>query len=162
MSRGVNKVILIGNLGADPKIRPSHPETIVAHIRIATTRAWRDKVSGELREDTEWHRIVFFGRLAEVARDYLRKGRRVYVEGRLKTSKWQDQETGSDRYMTEVIANELQILDSRETSSPMSSGATIRKQVKSADRPVGSVNQQSQTYTSGASLAEWDADDVPF
>ncbi len=112
MSRGVNKVILIGNLGADPETRYTASGSAVSNIRLATSRNWRDKQSNELREETEWHRVVLFGRLGEVAGEYLRKGARVYVEGRLQTRKWQDQQ-GQDRWTTEVVAEDMQMLDSR-------------------------------------------------
>ncbi len=109
----VNKVILIGNLGKDPETRYSPNGGAICNVRIATTRNWKDKASGEKREETEWHSIVFYDRLAEIAGEYLKKGRPVYVEGRLKTRKWQDKE-GQDRYTTEIIATEMQLLGSRE------------------------------------------------
>ena len=112
MARGVNKVILIGNLGNDPDTRYTQGGSAIANISLATTSAWRDKESGETQERTEWHRVVFFGRLAEIASEYLRKGSGVYVEGRLQTRKWQDQ-NGNDRYTTEVVANEMQMLSNR-------------------------------------------------
>jgi single-strand DNA-binding protein len=109
----VNKVILVGNLGRDPEIRYSTSGAAICNITIATSRQWKDKASGEKREETEWHRVVFYDRLAEIAGEYLKKGRPVYVEGRLKTRKWQDKE-GQDRYTTEIIAEEMQLLGSRE------------------------------------------------
>ncbi len=109
MARGVNKVILVGNLGADPDTRYMPSGAAVTNIRIATSESWKDKQTGEQQERTEWHNIAFFGRLAEIAAEYLRKGSQVYVEGRLRTRKWQDQQ-GNDRYTTEVIANEMQML----------------------------------------------------
>ena len=112
MARGVNKVILVGNLGADPDTRYMPSGAAVTNIRIATSESWKDKQSGEQQERTEWHSIAFFGRLAEIAAEYLRKGSQVYVEGRLRTRKWQDQQ-GNDRYTTEVIANEMQMLGGR-------------------------------------------------
>jgi single-strand DNA-binding protein len=112
MARGVNKVILVGNLGADPDTRYMPSGAAVTNIRIATSESWKDKQSGEQQERTEWHNIAFFGRLAEIAAEYLRKGSQVYVEGRLRTRKWQDQQ-GNDRYTTEVIANEMQMLGGR-------------------------------------------------
>ncbi len=112
MARGINKVILIGNLGADPEVRYMPSGAAVANLRIATSEAWRDKQTGEQQERTEWHRVVLFRRLGEIAGEYLRKGAKVYVEGRLQTRKWQGQD-GADRYTTEIIANELQMLDSR-------------------------------------------------
>jgi len=115
MARGVNKVILVGNLGQDPEIKYMPSGQAVCNITIATTESWKDKTSGEKVEKTEWHRIVFFRRLAEIAGEYLRKGSQVYVEGRLQTRKWQDQ-SGNDRYTTEIVANEMQMLGSRGSS----------------------------------------------
>ena len=112
MARGINKVILVGNLGADPETRYTAGGSAVTKIRVATSESWRDKQSGEQQERTEWHRVTFFGRLAEIAGEYLSKGRQVYIEGTLRTSKWQDQ-NGQDRYTTEVIANEMQMLGGR-------------------------------------------------
>ncbi|HLS56691.1 MAG TPA: single-stranded DNA-binding protein [Zeimonas sp.] len=109
----VNKVILIGNLGRDPETRYAPSGSAICNVRIATTRNWKDKASGEKREETEWHSVVFYDRLAEIAGEYLKKGRPVYVEGRLKTRKWQDKD-GQDRYTTEIIATEMQLLGSRE------------------------------------------------
>jgi single-strand DNA-binding protein len=112
MARGINKVILIGNLGKDPEVRYSPSGAAVTNITMATSESWRDKQTGEQQERTEWHRIVFFGKLAEIAGEYLRKGSKCYVEGRLQTRKWQGQD-GQDRYTTEIVANEMQMLDSR-------------------------------------------------
>jgi|ERR1700728_1498835 single-strand DNA-binding protein len=112
MARGINKVILIGNLGADPETRAMPSGTTVANLRVATSESWRDKQSGEQQERTEWHRVAFFGRLAEVAGEYLRKGSQVYIEGSLRTRKWQDKQ-GNERYSTEIIGNELQMLGGR-------------------------------------------------
>jgi single-strand DNA-binding protein len=109
----VNKVILIGNLGKDPETRYAPSGGAICNVRIATTRNWKDKASGEKREETEWHSVVFYDRLAEIAGEYLKKGRPVYVEGRLKTRKWQDKE-GQDRYTTEIIAESMQLLGSRD------------------------------------------------
>lgn len=112
----VNKVILVGNLGKDPETRYATSGAAICNITVATSRQWKDKASGEKREETEWHRVVFYDRLAEIAGEYLKKGRPVYVEGRLKTRKWQDKE-GQDRYTTEIIADEMQLLGSREGGS---------------------------------------------
>ena len=109
----VNKVILIGNLGRDPENRYTTSGAAICNITLATSRQWKDKASGKKREETEWHRVVFYDRLAEIAGEYLKKGRPVYVEGRLKTRKWQDKE-GQDRYTTEIIAEEMKLLGSRE------------------------------------------------
>ncbi|MBV1960437.1 MAG: single-stranded DNA-binding protein [Immundisolibacteraceae bacterium] len=112
MARGINKVILVGNLGKDPEIRYSASGAAIANITIATSDSWKDKQTGEKQERTEWHRVVFFNRLAEVVGEYLKKGSQVYVEGRLQTRKWQDKE-GQDRYTTEIVASEMQMLGSR-------------------------------------------------
>jgi single-strand DNA-binding protein len=112
MARGVNKVILIGNLGADPETRAMPSGSTVANLRIATSESWRDKTSGEQQERTEWHRVALFGRLAEIASEYLRKGSQVYIEGSLRTRKWQDKQ-GQERYSTEIVGNELQMLGGR-------------------------------------------------
>lgn len=109
----VNKVIIVGNLGKDPETRYSPNGGAICNVRVATTRNWKDKNSGERKEETEWHSVVFYDRLAEIAGEFLKKGRPVYVEGRLKTRKWQDKE-GQERYTTEVIATEMQLLGSRE------------------------------------------------
>ena len=112
MARGVNKVILVGNLGADPEVRYTQAGAAVTTVSIATTDSWKDKQSGERQERTEWHRVVFFSRLAEIAGEYLKKGSQIYVEGRIQTRKWQDKD-GNDRYTTEVVGNEMQMLGSR-------------------------------------------------
>ena len=112
MARGINKVILICNLGADPETRAMPSGMTVANIRVATSENWKDKQSGENKERTEWHNVAMFGRLGEIAGEYLKKGSKVYIEGSLRTRKWQDKQ-GNDRYTTEIIANEMQMLDSR-------------------------------------------------
>ena len=118
MARGINKVILIGNLGADPETRYMPSGSAVTNLRLATSESWKDKQSGEQQERTEWHRVAMFGRLAEIAAEYLRKGSQVYIEGSLRTRKWQDKD-GNDRWSTEVIANEMQMLGGRaEVSAP--------------------------------------------
>ncbi|MBI4005598.1 MAG: single-stranded DNA-binding protein [Gammaproteobacteria bacterium] len=139
MARGVNKVILIGNLGNDPDIRYTADGKAVANISIATSDQWKDKNTGEQQEKTEWHRVVFFGRLAEIVGEYLKKGSQVYVEGRLQTRKWQDKE-GKDRYTTEVVANEMQMLGARgggsagfEQSPPQDETTEKSTSSKSAD-----------------------------
>ncbi len=116
MARGVNKVILVGNLGADPETRAMPSGSSVANLRIATTESWRDKQSGEQQERTEWHRVALFGRLAEIAAEYLHKGSQVYIEGSLRTRKWQDKQ-GNERYSTEIVASEMQMLWGRGGSS---------------------------------------------
>ena len=138
----INKVILIGNLGRDPETRYSPNGGAICNVSIATTRSWKDKTSGERREETEWHRVVFYDRLAEIAGEYLRKGRPVYVEGRLQTRKWQDKE-GVERYTTEIIATEMQMLGSREGggAGEMDAGApretASRPPAAAAKKPVG-------------------------
>lgn len=112
MARGINKVILIGNLGGDPEVRYMPSGGAVTNVTIATSESWKDKQTGEQTDRTEWHRVVFFNRLAEIAGEYLRKGSKVYIEGRLQTRKWQDK-SGQDRYTTEIIAGEMQMLDSK-------------------------------------------------
>lgn len=111
-SRGINKVILIGNLGADPEVRYTQNSTAIANLSVATSETWKDKQTGEQREQTEWHRVVCYRRLAEIAGEYLRKGSKVYIEGRLQTRKWQGQD-GKDNYTTEIVCNDMQMLDSR-------------------------------------------------
>jgi single-strand DNA-binding protein len=122
MARGINKVILIGNLGADPETRAMPSGTTVANLRVATSENGRDKQSGEQQERTEWHRVALFGRLAEVAGEYLKKGSQVYIEGSLRTRKWQDKQ-GNDRYSTEIIGNELQMLGGRGGAGGAGTGA---------------------------------------
>jgi single-strand DNA-binding protein len=112
MARGINKVILIGNLGADPEVRYMPSGNAVTNVNLATSESWKDKQSGQMQERTEWHRVVFFNRLAEIAGEYLRKGSKVYIEGSLRTRKWQGQD-GQDRYTTEIVASEMQMLDGR-------------------------------------------------
>ena len=112
MARGINKVILVGNLGQDPDTKAMPSGMTVCNIRLATSESWKDKQSGEMKEQTEWHSVAMFGRLAEIAGEYLRKGSQVYIEGRLRTRKWQDKQ-GNDRYTTEIVANEMQMLGGR-------------------------------------------------
>lgn len=140
----VNKVILVGNLGRDPETRYTADGSAVTNISVATTSTWKDKTSGEKREETEWHRVTFFGRLAEIAGEYLRKGAPVYIEGRLKTRKWQDKE-GQTRYSTDIIAEQLQMLGSRREDGDQARG-----------RP-------SDDAAPGASEGEYNHDDdIPF
>ena len=137
MARGINKVILIGNFGADPEVKYMPSGDPVTTIRLATSESWKDKSTGENVEKTEWHRVVFFKRLAEIAGEYLKKGSKIYVEGRLQTRKWQGQD-GQDRYTTEIVGNEMQMLDSRGGTAPMSSGAsTTAKQPAMATESAG-------------------------
>jgi len=117
MSRGVNKVVLVGNLGQDPDMRYMPSGSAVTNIRIATSEQWKDKQTGEAKERTEWHSVTLFGRLGEIAAEYLRKGSQVYIEGKLRTRKWQDKQ-GNDRWTTEVVANEMQMLGRRGPVAP--------------------------------------------
>jgi single-strand DNA-binding protein len=122
MARGVNKVILVGNLGKDPETRYMPSGSAVTNLTLATSESWKDKQSGEAQERTEWHRIAMFGRLAEIAAEYLRKGSQVYIEGKLRTRKWQDKE-GKDRYTTEIVADEMQMLGAKGGGAGASAGA---------------------------------------
>jgi len=142
-SRGVNKVILIGNLGADPEVRYTQNSTAIANLSIATSESWKDKATGEPREQTEWHRCVAYRRLGEIAGEYLKKGSKVYIEGRLQTRKWQGQD-GQDRYTTEIVVNELQMLDSRGTEQSGNKPGTNWEQ-----RPSSSPAPQPQPQQSG-------------
>ena len=127
MARGVNKVILVGTLGQDPDTRYTPSNAAVANLSIATNESWKDKQTGEQKEKTEWHRVVMFNRLAEIATEYLRKGSQVYIEGKIQTRKWEDKD-GNDRYTTEIVANEMQMLGGRSAgntgSSPMNSNSS--------------------------------------
>jgi len=129
MARGINKVILIGHLGADPETRYMPSGSAVTNLRLATSVSWRDKETGEQQERTEWHNVALFGRLAEIAAEYLRKGSQVYIEGRLRTRKWQDRD-GNDRYTTEIIANDMQMLGGRPGA-----GAPARAQAAPSNEP---------------------------
>jgi len=154
MARGVNKVILVGNLGKDPEVRYSPNGQAVANVTIATSESWKDKTSGEKQERTEWHRIVFFGRLAEIAGEYLKKGAQIYIEGRLQTRKWQDKD-GHDRYTTEIVANEMQMLGSR-------SGAGMPSEPAMESAPAGaSASSGARPGAKAAVGADFD-DDIPF
>ena len=138
MARGVNKVILVGNLGKDPETRYMPSGGAVTNITVATSESWKDKQTGQQQERTEWHRIVFFNRLAEIAAEYLKKGSKVYLEGSLRTRKWQGQD-GQDRYTTEIVANEMQMLDSRgsaggDYSNQQSSQAPAQQPAAPADQ----------------------------
>ena len=145
MARGVNKVILVGNLGQKPEIRYTQTDSAVANLSLATSESWKDKETGEQREKTEWHKIVYFGKLAEIAEQYLDKGSKVYVEDKLQTRKWQDKETGADRYTTEVVGNELTMLDSKNSSG-------INE----------SQNFESNSSQSDQAQGDFNEDDIPF
>ena len=158
MARGVNKVILIGNLGADPETRAMPSGTTVANLRVATSESWRDKQTGEQQERTEWHRVAFFGRLAEVAGEYLRKGSQVYIEGSLRTRKWQDKE-GKDRYSTQIVGNDLQMLGARGGGGGGSGGGMAPG--GSGAGAGGREHAGEDTGGGGGSGEEFD-DDIPF
>jgi single-strand DNA-binding protein len=160
MARGVNKVILVGHLGADPETRAMPSGMTVSNLRLATSESWKDKQSGEQQERTEWHNVALFGRLGEIAGEYLRKGSQVYIEGRLRTRKWQDKE-GHDRYTTEIQVNDMQMLDGRggggggedyaggggaRSSAPPSRGSAPAKPASAAEHGGGSFED----------------DDIPF
>ena len=153
MARGINKVILIGNLGADPETRSMPSGGVVTNIRLATSESWKDKQSGEQKERTEWHNVVFFNRLGEIAAEYLRKGSQCYIEGSLRTRKWQDKE-GKDRYTTEIIADEMQMLGGRGGG-----GGEGRSSGSYENARSGSAPQPSAAPAGGAD--DFD-DDIPF
>ncbi|MES9858880.1 MAG: single-stranded DNA-binding protein [Sedimenticola sp.] len=157
-SRGVNKVILIGNLGQDPEVRYMPNGNAVANVTLATSETWKDKNTGENQEKTEWHRIVFFRRLAEVVGEYLKKGAKVYIEGRLQTRKWQGQD-GQDRYTTEIVADQMQMLDSRGGGS-----ANFDSSHSSAPASAPAPAQQSAPSQSASAPMTDNGfdDDIPF
>lgn len=157
MARGINKVILVGNLGKDPEMRYTPGGAAVANITIATSDSWKDKQSGEKQERTEWHRVVFFNRLAEVVGEYLKKGSQVYIEGRLQTRKWQDQ-SGQDRYTTEVVASEMQMLGSRGGGG---GGASMDDDDASFDQTPRSAPKPAPASNATAAADDFD-DDIPF
>ena len=148
MARGINKVILIGHLGADPETRYMPSGGAVTNIRLATTESWKDKQSGEQQERTEWHRVAIFGRTAEIAAEYLRKGSQVYIEGRLRTRKWQDNQ-GNERYTTEIVANDMQMLGGR---SGMGEPPPTER---------GAEDTTTRRTAAAAPAEEFD-DDIPF
>ncbi len=125
MGRGINKAVILGTLGKDPEIRYASNGNAVVNLSVATNESWRDKQTGEAQEHTEWHRIVIFGKLGEIASQYLKKGAQVYFEGRIKTNKWQDQ-SGTNRYTTEIIASEMQMLGKRSGSSAPAGSSAVR------------------------------------
>jgi len=153
MSRGVNKVILLGNIGQDPQSRAMPSGKAVVNLRIATSKQWRDRQTGENKEATEWHTVVMFDRLAEIAAEYLRKGSQVYIEGELRTRKWQDKE-GHDRYSTEIVANEMQMLGGRGAAG---AGAGAGR-----DRPAAEPGEGRSPRAEPAGVAENFDDDIPF
>lgn len=153
--RGVNKVIIVGNLGKDPEVRYLPSGGAVAKITVATSESWKDKQSGEKQERTEWHNIEFFGRLAEIAGEYLKKGAKVYVEGSLRTDKYQDKQTGQDRYTTKIVANEMQMLDGR-------TGGTSSFANEDAPAAGAASPRRNQAPAPAASAGNDFDDDIPF
>lgn len=166
-SRGVNKVILVGNLGKDPEVRYMSSGAAVTNVTIATSESWKDKQSGEQQERTEWHNVVFFNRLAEIAGEYLKKGGKVYVEGSLRTRKWQDK-NGQDRYTTEIVANEMQMLDSRGAGgggAGYSGGSGYSGgQQQQRDNAIPGPSSPAQTSSAPPAAGSFDDfdDDIPF
>lgn len=168
MARGLNKVMLIGNLGADPEVRYTTGNSAVTNIRLATAESWRDKESGEQQERTEWHRVVFFGRLAEIAGEYLKKGSQVYIEGSIRTRKWTDKE-GQEKYTTEIVANEMQMLGGRAGGGGMGGGGDYEGGGNRSSGPRGGGGSGGGNARSGGSSArdqgpppdDFD-DDIPF
>ena len=163
----VNKVILIGNLGKDPEIRYAPSGSAICNITLATSRNWKDKTTGERQEETEWHRVVFFDRMAEVAGEYLKKGKSVYIEGRLKTRKWTDKE-GAEKYTTEVMADKMEMLGSREGGGGGSGGSGGSEDVGSASAPsqrsappARSAPASKPAAKSSTGFDDMD-DDIPF
>jgi len=149
MARGINKVILVGNLGRDPETRYTPEGAAVTNLALATSESWKDKQSGEMQERTEWHRVVIYGRLAEIASEYLKKGAKVYIEGKLRTSKWQDKATGVDKYSTDIIASEMQMLDSKGGNGGGYSAPAAQQPARSNDAPEMGVSDSFD-------------DDIPF
>jgi single-strand DNA-binding protein len=172
MARGINKVILVGNLGADPETRAMPSGTTVANLRIATSESWRDKQSGEQQERTEWHRVVLFGRLGEIAAEYLKKGSQVYIEGSLRTRKWQDKQ-GTERYSTEIVGNDMQMLGGRGGGGGMggpaggaggSGAGSAQGGSSGGGRGGDSFPEYSPSESGGAASGGRDDfdDDIPF
>ncbi len=170
--RGVNKVIIVGNLGNDPETRYTPSGSAITNISIATSESWKDKQTGQAQERTEWHRVVFFNRLAEIAGEYLRKGSKVYVEGSLRTRKWQDQ-AGVDRYTTEIVGNEMQMLDSRGGGADMGAGGSAASggysqdssgygQASAAPRQAPAPQQNPAAAAPGKQDFDGFDDDIPF
>ena len=175
MARGVNKVILVGNLGADPEVRYMPSGGAVAVVRLATSETWKDRQTGQNQERTEWHRVVFFAKLADIAAEYLKKGSKIYLEGRLRTNKWQDKD-GNDRYTTEIVANEMTMLDSRgqgaqggmNDTPPMTAYDNDFSQQGPSEygssKPAASnapTNAATNQFADTAAAADLD-DDIPF
>ena len=172
MARGINKVIIVGNLGNDPEVRYSSNGAAIANLSVATSESWKDKNTGEMQEKTEWHRIVMFNRLGEIAGEYLRKGSKVYIEGKLQTRKWQDQ-SGQDKYTTEIVANEMQMLDSRGDNAGQGGGGGFQPRQQAPQQGGGQPSgggrqgggsqggQAPQQAAQPAPANDFD-DDIPF
>ena len=158
MARGINKVILIGNVGSDPEVRYMPNGNAVSTLSIATSETWKDKQTGEKQDRTEWHRVVFYNRLGEIAGEYTKKGSRIYIEGSLRTRKWQDQQ-GVERYTTEIIANEMQLLDTRQGSADMSAAPAASRQAAPAARVQQAPAPAAMDQHEGFELLD---DDIPF
>jgi single-strand DNA-binding protein len=159
-TRGVNKVILVGNLGNDPEVRYSQAGAAITNISVATSESWKDKQTGQPQERTEWHRVVFFNRLAEIAGEYLRKGSKVYLEGSLRTRKWQDKE-GQDKYTTEVVAAEMQMLDSRGDNKMGDGGYNQDFQQKQSQSAPPRAPAAAPPPAPAGNVENFD-DDIPF
>lgn len=160
MARGINKVILIGNVGQDPENRYMPSGSAVTNLRIATTESFKDKETGERQERTEWHSVAMFGRLAEIAAEYLKKGSQVYIEGRLRTRKWQDKE-GKDRYTTEIVADEMQMLGGRGGGMGAAAGGPADSEGARSPAPSRPARQAQPAAVSTGDTGEFD-DDIPF
>lgn len=159
---GVNKVIIVGNLGNDPEIRYSNNGAAIANISVATSESWKDKNTGERQERTEWHRIVLFNRLGEIAGEYLKKGSKVYIEGKLQTRKWQDQQ-GQDRYTTEIVADQMQMLDAQGQQQPQNQGYQQQERPLSQQlHQGGGQGQQNQGPSSPPPANDFDDSNIPF
>jgi len=158
MARGVNKVILIGNLGSDPEVRYTPDGVPVANFNLATSESWNDRNTGERQERTEWHRLVLWRKLAEIAGQYLKKGARIYVEGKLQTRSWDDQ-SGQKRYTTEIVVNDMQMLDSRGEGGGSGSGG---RDTDYSDRPASGQNFGPAAQPAAPPPPAGDDDDLPF
>ncbi|KAF0811757.1 Single-stranded DNA-binding protein [Andreprevotia sp. IGB-42] len=163
----LNKVLLIGNLGRDPETRFLPSGGAVCNFSIATTDSWKDKQTGQKQEKTEWHNITMYGKLAEIAGEYLKKGSAVYVEGRLQTRKWQDKQTGADRYTTEIVADQMQMLGGRGgagSSAPMGGGDEFNQEYSAAPSPAPRQQQAAAAPKPAAPARSFDdfEDDIPF
>ncbi len=154
MARGINKVILVGNLGRDPETRFTPEGAAITNLALATSESWKDKQSGEMQERTEWHRVVMYGRLAEIASEYLKKGAKVYIEGKLRTSKWQDKTTGADKYSTDIVAAEMQMLDGKGGASNGGSSYNAPSSSQQSSR--------AQEMPESAGSNDSFDDDIPF